>query len=331
MVTGRDHTALSALVQGFIFTIKTEGKAHSTIDFLEGNLRRFLWYNVEHGWPDDIHAVDAWKIREFLSYAGTARCRWGIAGNGSESSRNPSTTNGWRYYRTLRRFFNWTVAEGFLVENPLSKINMKPPKEKPVQPYVPEEIGKLVAVCDYDIKNGSRFLGARNKAIIFMFLAGGPRLSELANLRLQDLNLEGGRARVLRKGSEEGVIGFDSTTRKALWKYLLFRKERGKKSEETADWLWLTEEGTRLTVPGLQIAFRRIKKRAGVNSPGAVHRLRHTWALNTLRQIKDPFLLQLLLGHKDLTMTRRYTMGLKIEEALAALDRASPVERLGLR
>ena len=149
-------------------------------------------------------------------------------------------------------------------------------------------------------------------------------------MRLTDLNLERGRAKVLRKGGEEGVIGFDVLTKKALWKYLAFREERAKHSGSAGDWLWLTEEGTRLTLDGHQIAFRRIKQRAGVNGPGAIHKLRHTWALNTLREIKDPFLLQLLMGHKDLAMTRRYTQGLKLEEALAALDKASPLERLGL-
>ena len=216
-------------------------------------------------------------------------------------------------------------------EDPPSNIKPKPPKEKPVEPYSPEEIRKLVAVCEYDSKKGASFLGAWNKAIILLYLASGGRLREVANLHLSDLDLERGRAKVLRKGGEEGVLGFDAVTKKALWKYLALQDERAKDSGTAGDWLWLTEEGTRLTVDGLHIAFRRIKKRAGVDTTGAIHKLRHTWALNTLREIKDPFLLQLLLGHKDLTMTRRYTKGLKLEEALAALDRASPLERLGLR
>ena len=124
------------------------------------------------------------------------------------------------------------------------------------------------------------------------------------------------------------MVAFNSGTRKALWKYLAFREQRSK--ETAKDWVWVTEEGTRLTVNGLNIAFRRIKKRAGVNSPGGVHKLRHTFALNALRGLKDPTLLQLLLGHKSLEMTRRYTQGLRIEEALQAIDRASPVDRLRL-
>lgn len=320
--------SLSSLVQGFVFTLTTEGKAPTTVSYYQGNLRRFLWYAKEHGWADDPRSIDAWNIREFLAYAGTARNRWGTMGNGSENCRSPSRTGGWRYYRTLRRFFNWAVSEGFMERTPLSNIKPEPPKEQPVEPYSQEEMKKLIDVCDRDFAKGDKFLGSRHKAVILLFLDTGARLSELANVRLNDLALEKGRATVNGKGGTQRVVAFNSGTKKALWKYLAFREQRVKGLAK--DWLWVTEEGTRLTVYGLHIAFRRLKKRAGIDSPGAVHRLRHTFALNALRGLKDPTLLQLLLGHKTLEMTRRYTQGLKIEEALQAIDKASPVDRLGL-
>ncbi len=155
------------------------------------------------------------------------------------------------------------------------------------------------------------------------------RLSELANLKLSDLALGKGRAVVLGKGGWQRMVAFNSGTKKALWKYLALRERRVKDGARYS--LWVTEEGMRLSVNGLHIAFRRLKKRAGVNGPGAVHRLRHTFAVNALRGMKDPTLLQLLLGHKSLEMTRRYTQGLRIEEALQAIDIASPVDRLGLK
>lgn len=139
---------LSALVQGFILTVKTEGKAPSTVDFLEGNLRRFLWYGRQQGWPDDAQAMDAWKIREFLGYCATARNRWGATGNGSQSSKELAATGAWRYYRTLRQLFNWAVADGLLEESPLNNIKVERPKEKPVGPYTLEELRRLIAVCD---------------------------------------------------------------------------------------------------------------------------------------------------------------------------------------
>lgn len=320
--------SLSSLVQGFIFSLVAEGKTPSTVHYYQGNLRRFLWYAKENNWPDDPRAMDAWKLREFLAYASTGRNRWGVKGNGSENCRGPSKTSGWRYYRTLRAFFRWAIGEKLLTENPLSNVKITPPKEQPVEPYSQEEMRKLVATCDRDFANGDEFLATRNKAIILLFVDSGLRLSELANLKLSQITLDKGRAVVVGKGGWQRMVAFNSGTRKALWKYLAFREQRAK--EIAKDWVWVTEEGTRLTVDGLHIAFRRIKKRAGVTSPGCVHKLRHTFAVNALRGLKDPTLLQLLLGHKTLEMTRRYTQGLRIEEALQAIDRASPVDRLGL-
>ena len=138
----KNQMPLSALVQGFIFSLQAEGKTSTTVSYYQGNLRRFLWYGRQQGWPDDAQAMDSWKIREFLAYAGSARNRWGITGNGSENCREPSKTGGWRYYRTLRFFFNWATSEGLLKKNPLSNIKAKPPKEKPVEPYTLEELRK---------------------------------------------------------------------------------------------------------------------------------------------------------------------------------------------
>lgn len=320
--------SLRSLVQGFLFSLEAERKTPGTIHYYQTNLRRFLWYANEHDWSDDPRAIDAWKLREFLAYAGGARNRWGTVGNGSENCREPSKTGGWRYYRTLRTFFRWAVAEKVLAENPLSNIRVSPPKEAPVQPYSQEEMKKLIAACDRDFANGDEFLAARNKAMILLFVDSGMRLSELANLKLDELALDKGRAVVLGKGGWSRTVAFSSGTKKALWRYLARRQQRVKGSAR--DRLWLTEEGTRLKTSGIRIAFSRIKQRAGVNGPGAVHRLRHTFSVNYLREVKDPFLLQMILGHKSLEMTRRYTQGLRIEEALQAIDIASPVDRLGL-
>ncbi|MGD0855868.1 MAG: hypothetical protein ABSA18_08710, partial [Dehalococcoidia bacterium] len=179
---------MSSLVEGFIFSLTAEGKLQSTVDYYKNNLRRFLWYVRESDWPDDPRAIDAWKIREFLAYAGQAKNRWGASGNGSENCRVPSKTNGWRYYRTLRAFFRWAISEHMLDDNPLSNVKVKPPKELPVEPYTADEIKDLLRICDMDSGSGSSFLGSRNKAVLILFVDSGMRLSELSNLKLSDIN-----------------------------------------------------------------------------------------------------------------------------------------------
>ena len=148
----------------------------------------------------------------------------------------------------------------------------------------------------------------------------------MAGLRLNDLDLESRRVRVMGKGGKIGIAPFSPRTAKALWAYLVERKDRAK-----TDAFWVTEEGVSFSVEGLDSWFGRLKKRAGITAPGGVHRLRHTAALQYLRGARDSFLLQLFLRHESLEMSRRYTQGLKAEEAIAAhRNGASPVEGLGL-
>jgi site-specific recombinase XerD len=265
------------------------------------------------------------EIREFLLWVG-ARTYEYSAGNGTHLARKAKPSTAWPYYRALRRLFNWAMEESYLKSSPLSTIHFKSPSAPPVQPYSREELKRLLAVCDLDIRTGARFTGLRNKSMLLLFVDTGLRRVEMVNLQLGDLDLERKQARVLGKGGKIGIVPFSSRTAKALWRYLIERKPRAK-----ADALWLTEEGVPFSVDGLVSWFSRLKKRAGVTSPGGVHRLRHTAALQYLRKTRDPFLLQLFLRHESLEMSRRYTQGLKVEEAIAAhRNGASPVEGLGL-
>jgi len=162
--------------------------------------------------------------------------------------------------------------------------------------------------------------------MLLLFVDSGLRRAEMANLRLSDLDLDGRRVRVLGKGNKVGIAPFSAKTAKALWAWVMERKARAQ-----TDRLWVTEEGEPFSIEGLVSWFNRLKKRAGVNGPGGVHRLRHTAALQYLRGAKDSFLLQLFLRHESLEMSRRYTRGLKAEEAITAhRNGASPVESLGL-
>jgi len=235
----------------------------------------------------------------------------------------PSTA--WPYYRALRRLFNWAVAEGYLESSPLATIHFKAPPEPPVEGYTIDELKRLLAVCDLDIRTGARFTG-RNKAMLLLFIDSGVRRAEMGNLRLSGLDLEGRRVRVLGKGNKIGIAPFSPKTAKALWAWLIERKPKAK-----TDRLWVTEEGRAFSVEGLVSWFTRLKGRANINGCGGVHRLRHTAALQYLRGAHDSFLLQLFLRHESLEMSRRYTRGLKTEEAIAAhRNGASPVESLGL-
>jgi len=325
-VKRNDRTiGLQDLVDGFLFSLRAEGRASRTIEYYGDLLRPFLDYAQDRGWSDDPRSLSSHQIREFLSWVGARTCEHS-ASNGTRLLRKAKPSTAFPYFRALRRLFNWAVQEGYLKSSPLATIHFKPPSAPPVEPYSREELKRLLAVCDLDIRTGARFTGLRNKAMLLLFLDSGLRRAEMANLQLGDLDLEGKRVRVMGKGGKIGIAPFSSTTAKALWAYLVERKARTK-----ADALWVTEEGACFSVDGLDSWFSRLKKRARVTGPGGMHRMRHTAALQYLRVARDSFLLQLFLRHESLEMSRRYTQGLKAEEAIAAhRNGASPVEGLGL-
>lgn len=316
--------SLKSLVNGFVLTKQTEGKSPRTVEYYRDNLKRFLWYVEKQDWPNDIRLLTEWPIREFLGYVATESHRWGLEGNGSETSqRKASHSTAHHYFVVLSCFFNWGVHEGFLLENPMAKIKVAKPKPKVITPYSMEEIRRMLRVCDYDYEHNAKFLGSRNRAMILMFLDTGIRLSELAGIELGDVDSEKGHIKVLGKGERERVVRIGKTTQKALWRYLICRSQNDRQE------LWLTEEGKPLNNSGIQSLIKRLKQRAGVGSSGSIHRFRHTFALNFLRADRNVFNLQYLLGHSDLDMVRRYTASLGMEDALQAHVNASPADLLG--
>ncbi len=320
-----NRIGLQDLVDGLLFSLQAEGRSPRTIEYYRDLLRPLLDYARDKGWSDGVSSLDAHRVREFLSWAGSRTCEHSV-GNGSKRVMKAKPSTAWPYYRAVRRLFNWALEEGYLKSSPLTTIHFKPPPEPPIEGYTIGELKRLLAVCDLDIRTGARFTGVRNRGMLLLFIDSGMRRAEMVNLGLSDLDLESRRVRVLGKGNKIGIAPFSPRTAKALWAWLIERKPRAK-----TDRLWVTEEGQAFSVEGLISWFTRLKKRASVNVPGGVHRLRHTAALQYLRGAKDSFLLQLFLRHESLEMSRRYTRGLKAEEAIEAhRNGASPVEGLGL-
>ena len=319
-------TSLRSLAKGFILTKHADDKSPRTVEYYRENLNRFLWYAEKDNWADDARLLNEWHIREFLSYVATETHRWGLNGNGSETSQRKASHSTVRhYFVVLSCFFNWAVREGFLPDNPIARIKVAKPKPKVITPYSAEEIKKLLAVCDYDYQHNGKLLASRNRAIILVLLDTGIRLSELAAMRLGDINAETGQVKVLGKGAKERLVRIGKTAQKAIWRYLVYRPQNGEEA------LWLTEEGKPLGITGVQSQIKRLKQRGGIRSQGGVHRFRHTFALNFLRADRNVFNLQYLLGHSDLDMVRRYTATLGMEDALEAHKKASPADLLGLK
>lgn len=301
-------------------------KAQETVEYYRDNLRRFLWYLDNYGGPKEISEVDEGHIQKFLGYVASEPKRWGLTGAGSETaSKKASTSTVRHYFVVLHCFFNWATRKQHIKINPVAALNIKKPKPKLINPYTKDEIKKMLTLCDNDVKHNAKFLGTRNKALIFFLLDTGARLSELTGIRCIDLDLSNGTCVVNGKGEKQRKVGLSKGTRKMLLDYMLYRQT------DHTDRLWVTEEGKTLNNSGVQSLMQRMKQRAAITGNGSIHRWRHTFAITALRNGMDPFHLQLLLGHNTLEMVRKYTAALAIDDALKAHQKASPVDSMGFR
>jgi integrase/recombinase XerC len=159
---------LTAYLQAFLLTGKVDGLSPATLSDYGQKIGAFVAFCRGLG-IEDPKSLTASDVRMFL---GKLR-----------ESVSPITVGD--YYRCTKRFLNWMVEERVLKQNPMAVI--RPPKvpKKVITPFTTEHIKRLLLLCD-----GRKFLGARNRAMILMFLDTGLRLSELVGIQIKDVNFD---------------------------------------------------------------------------------------------------------------------------------------------
>lgn len=317
----QEQTNLEWLLEGFKYDLELTVRP-KTVKYYCGETWRFLqWAQATYA-VTDIKLLAKKHIQAFFHHLATD-----YQSNGLEKEPAEIERLRWPYYRALRRFFDWAVTEGYLQSNPMKDIVLNAPPPTPIEPYRPEHIVLILKVLDYDWKiagtQRQKMLAARNRAIFLLFLESGLRLEELAKLEKVDVDLEGQKVIVrFGKMGKSRLCGFGPQSKKALWKYMGLRSQLTNNGA-----LWITEEVSPLTVSGVQITIRRLKKEAGLeNIRGSVHKLRHTFATIYLKHTRDMKGCRILLGHSTLTMTEQYTQFIEAEDVIKAYDGQGPMD-----
>lgn len=297
-LSGLDH--LTTQLNAFLLSCRVDGLSPATLKNYQYQVGKFVSFCLEAN-QTDAQSIIAQHVRLFLIKL--------------QETNSPVSVGD--YHKGVKRFFNWLVEEGLIEKSPMEHI--KPPKkeERIVMPFSQDDIDNLLLLC-----SGPRFIDARNKAIILVFLDTGLRLSELAKIQLVDINFDRETIKVMGKGAKERVVRVGKTAQKALLRYLLSR-------HDNYPCLWVSEEGRPLSRDGIQIAVKKLCYRAKItDAKRGPHTFRHTFAINFLRNGGGEFALQIMLGHSSLYMTRRYVSTLGAEDSFKAHQKASPVDKM---
>jgi site-specific recombinase XerD len=241
------------------------------------------------------------------------------------------------YARSARAFFHWLVRRETIERNPFDRVTFPKVGKPLIRTIEPEEFERLLVACTPPGEVGplADRAAARNRAILWVFYDTGIRLSELCGLRTADFDRKHGLVTVLGKGSKERRIALGQN----CLRHLLYYLERHRPGEEElAEWgsagedhLFLSETRTPLTINGVTLLFARLRKRAGITDKRiSPHIFRHTFAIRYLILGNDPFSLQELLGHEDMTTVKNY-MHMNDETIQSQKRKYSPGDHLPTR
>ena len=206
-----------------------------------------------------------------------------------------------RHLVAIRGFYRFLVQEKFLQNDPARLIDL--PKTQLVLPDVlsRDDIERLLQAPDTD-----KPLGIRDAAMLELLYAAGLRVSELVNVKLQDINLEAGFVRVFGKGAKEriGPIGMQAKTK--ISDYLKTVRSKRLK-EKSGPFLFVARANRPMTRQGFWKLVRRYALQAGLDKKITPHSLRHSFASHLLEGGADLRSVQIMLGHVDISTTQIYT------------------------
>jgi integrase/recombinase XerD len=206
-----------------------------------------------------------------------------------------------RHLVTLRGFYKFLVQEKILQRDPAELIDL--PKSSLNLPHALtiDEVKLLLNMPDLN-----KPTGIRDSAMMELLYAAGLRVSELINLKLQDVNLEAGFVRVFGKGSKERIVPIGFFAKEKIDNYIGNSRLRLLKTI-VSPYLFVARAGKPITRQGFWKLLRRYAQQAGLIKKITPHSLRHSFASHLLEGGADLRAVQVMLGHVDISTTQIYT------------------------
>ena len=217
------------------------------------------------------------------------------------SFKQPAARTLARRLSSLRRFYIYLVREGMMQHDPSARVE-SPRIGRPLPKSLTEaEVEALLNAPDINTS-----LGLRDRAMLEVLYATGLRVSELTGLTLTQINLRQGLVRVIGKGNKERLVPLGEESLDWLQRYLKEGRPDIVKNK-TPDALFPNRRGDAMTRQAFWYLIKRHAQAAGVSKALSPHVLRHAFATHLLNHGADLRVVQMLLGHSDISTTQIYT------------------------
>ncbi len=262
-----------------------DGLSRNTLDSYRRDLQQFSGWLQGHG-GHDLLAVDQALIQEYLAHKFRAQARASSAA---------------RLLSSLKRFYRHALRQNAISADPTLRIDT---------PKLPRALPKTLTEADVEALLAAPVLdqplGLRDRAMLEVLYASGLRVSELVTLTVPQVSRDMGVVRVLGKGSKERLVPLGEEALAWIGRYLREARPLLLKGR-ASDALFVTARAAAMTRQSFWHLLKRYAMQAGLSKPISPHTLRHAFATHLLNHGADLRVVQLLLGHADISTTQIYT------------------------
>lgn len=272
-------------IEKYVHYLQNEKKkSKNTLDAYVGDLKEFKTFLDERG-----VALEAAANTDVVGYLLKLK----------EDGKSTSTVN--RKIASVRLFYKYLMSVGAVKNNPVSNIKSAHVEKKSIEYLTIEEVDRLLSLPDGSLK------GKRDRAILEVLYATGIRVSELVNVKVQDVNIRMGFISLTGDSGKARIVPLGRPARAALEEYIYdVRKGLVRDESDKQDALFVNYHGKQLTRQGLWKIIKEYAKKADIENKITPQTLRHSFAVHMVQNGADLKSLQELLGHEDISATQIY-------------------------
>jgi integrase/recombinase XerD len=268
----------------------TDGLSKATLASYRQDMQRFFaWCEAS---SVNLNACRGGDIERYLA---------------SQFSEGAKASSAARRLSTLKRFFKWQVEIGTRSDNPCTLVDA--PRSTR---YLPKTLSEAQVEALLGAPDDSTDLGERDKAMLETLYASGLRVSELVGLKLIQLNLDQGLVKIIGKGSKERLVPLGELASAAIKTYVAGARANWLSTQASAtrrsDFVFITARGEPMTRQAFWYLIKKHATTADIDRDQlSPHTLRHAFATHLINHGADLRVVQMLLGHADITTTQIYT------------------------
>ncbi len=217
-----------------------------------------------------------------------------------QGSKNRSAA---RLLSAMRRFYAWLLRESHIIEDPVALIEAPKPEKPLPKTLTEQQVGDLLDAPDLNDP-----LGLRDKAMLETLYATGLRVSELVGLDFSQISLDPGVVRIMGKGGKERLVPLGEEAIDCLQAYLKQGRAELMEKHPPCNAMFVTRRGKGMTRQAFWYLLKRYALQVGIEPESlSPHTLRHAFATHLLNHGADLRVVQVLLGHSDISTTQIYT------------------------